>query len=93
MRGVCGLDSREFGEGARWVEEVALFVGEREPEDFVGDLVGDLVGEDGCDDSKKAACWSSSSSAEFGFLDDILEKNFICEVLQAESRQLPGSGL
>jgi hypothetical protein len=23
---------------------------------------------------------SSSSSAEFGFLDDILEKNFICEV-------------
>jgi hypothetical protein len=46
VRGDCGLDdSREFGEAGRRCE--ALFVGEREPEDFVGDLVG----EEGCEDS------------------------------------------
>jgi hypothetical protein len=51
--------------------------GDREAEDFEGDLVGDLGGGVGCG-SKPAS--SSSSSAEFGFLDDILEKNFICGV-------------
>lgn len=41
----CDLDSREVGEVGRCEE--AFLVGEREPEDFVGDLVG----EDGCDES------------------------------------------
>jgi hypothetical protein len=94
VRGDCGLDecSRDVGEAGRWdeeEEEAAFLVGDREPED----LVGDLVGEDGCDESWKPACSSSSSSAEFGFLDDILEKNFICKVLRQKRRPLPGSGL
>jgi hypothetical protein len=40
------LESREVGEAGRWEDE-AFLVGEREPEDFVGDLVG----EEGCDES------------------------------------------
>lgn len=46
MRGDCGLCSREVGEAGRCEEETFL-VGDREPEDFVGDLVGD----DGCEES------------------------------------------
>ena len=50
VRGDCGLDSRWVGEPGRcWADDepAGFLVGEREPDD----LVGDLVGEEGCDES------------------------------------------